>query len=86
MCKVKAGTMQERIVRRAQWEFPEGMNVLAEYWPLGGEYSVITIVEGDSVARMMAAIIAWDDVFDFTITPAVTAKDGLCLAQQMMKS
>ena len=61
------------------------MNVLAEYWPLGGEYSVITIVDGDSVARMMTAIIAWDDVFDFTITPAVEAKEELRFAQEMMK-
>lgn len=35
---------------------------------------------------MMAAIAAWSDVFDFTITPAVTAEKGLRVVQQMMKN
>jgi hypothetical protein len=61
------------------------MNVLAEYWPIGGEYSVILIAEGNNIALMMAAIMAWDDVFKVTINPAVEAKEGLRLAQQMMK-
>jgi len=86
MCKaVKAGTMQERIARRTKWKFPEGMKVLAEYWPIGGDYKVIIISEGDDIAPAMAAIAAWDDVLTFTITPAVEAKEGLRLAQQMMK-
>ena len=25
-------TFQEGVARRLQWEYPEGMNVLAEYW------------------------------------------------------
>jgi len=85
MGKPKAGTPQERIARRAQWQYPEGMRAVAEYWPIGGEYTVITIAEADSIAPIMAVVTAWADVFDFTVTPAVTAEEGLRLAQQMMK-
>ena len=84
--KPKAGTTpQERIARRAKWQFPEGARLVAEYWPIGGEYTVITIAEADSIAPLMAAIVAWADVFDFTVHPAVTAEEGLRLAQQMLK-
>lgn len=43
MAKVKAGTPQERIARRAEWRYPEGVRVVAEYWPLGGGYAVVTV-------------------------------------------
>ena len=83
LAKVKAGTQEERMARRAQWQYPEGIRVVGEYWPVGGEYAVVTIAEADNLAPVMAAIGAWSDVFDFTITPAVTAEEGLRLAQQM---
>jgi uncharacterized protein with GYD domain len=86
LAKVKAGTESERLARRAQWKYPEGMRVLAEYWPIGGEYAAITIAEVDDVAAAMASVVAWNDVFDFTITPAITAEEGLAVAQRMMKS
>jgi uncharacterized protein with GYD domain len=84
LAKVKAGTTQERVARRMQWQYPPGMRVLGEYWPVGGEYSVVTIAEGDSIEAMMAATGAWDDVLEFTIMPAVTAEEGLRLFQKMM--
>ncbi len=61
------------------------MRILAEYWPVGGEYTVITIAEGDNIAPAIQAITAWRDAFDFTVTPAVTAEEGLKLFQQMAK-
>ena len=84
LARVKAGTTQERIARRMQWQYPPGMRVLGEYWPVGGEYSVVTIAEGDSIEALFAATGAWDDLFDFTITPACTAEEGLRLFQKMM--
>ena len=82
--KLKAGTMEERLSRRAQWQYPEGLRVIAEYWPIGSEYRVICIAEADSIAPIMAAVAPWDDIFDFTITPAVIAEEGLELAKQIM--
>ena len=86
IAKVKAGTESERLKRRAQWKYPEGMRVLAEYWPIGSEYAAITIAEVDDIAAAMASVVAWNDVFDLTITPAITAEEGLAVAQRLLKS
>ena len=83
--KAIAGTSKERTARRMQWQYPEGMRVVAEYWLQGTDPNVITIAEADSIAPIMAAISAWDDVLDITVVPAVTAEEGLQMAQQMMK-
>ena len=82
--KVKGSSVaKERIARRAQWDFPPGMNVVAEYWPLGASVAVITVAEADSAVPIMAAISDWDDVFEFEVLPVVTAKEGLAMAAQM---
>jgi hypothetical protein len=81
MGKVKTGSSQERIARRAQWQYPEGMQVVTEYWPVGGEYSVITVAEADNIAPITAAITAWEDVLDITVTPPLTVEEGLRLAE-----
>ena len=57
---------------------------MVEYWPLGGEYSVISIVEADSAQVITASLITLSDVMEFSITPAVTSEEGLRFAQKMM--
>ena len=32
LLKVKGGTARDRIARRAQWQYPEGLNVVSEHW------------------------------------------------------
>jgi hypothetical protein len=82
--RAKAGsTGKERIARRISWEYPAGMRVVAEYWPMSTETAVISVAEADNVASIMAAIVDWDDVFDLTVVPAMTAEQGLELAKQM---
>jgi hypothetical protein len=86
--KVKTGTIAERVARRAQWEYPEGANPVAEYWLQSTDPSipnVVALYEADEIAPIMASIAAWDDVFDITVVPAVTSDEGLKLAQQMMQ-
>jgi len=85
LLKVKSGTMKERIPRRVGWQYPDGMRMVAEYWLQTSDPAVITVAEADSVAPIMAAVAQWDDVFDITVVPAVTAEEGLQLAQQMMQ-
>ncbi len=85
MGKPRGVGTKEGVTRRMQWKYPEGIHLVAEYWPQGGEYGVIIIAEADSIAPIMAALVAWEDVFQITVTPAVTAEEGLRLAQQMMK-
>ena len=80
-----AGTPEERTVRRAQWQYPEGLKPVAEYWLQANDPHVIAIFEADSVAPIMAVTAQWGDVFDITVIPAITAEEGLQLAQQMMQ-
>ena len=83
LLKLKAGTPEENIARRAQWQYPEGVTPVAEYWPQTTDPAVVSIFEADSTAPIMAIFATWADVFDITIVPAVTAEEGLQLAQQM---
>jgi hypothetical protein len=84
LLKATGGTPKETIARRAQWQYPEGMRVVAEYW-LQCNPVVISIIEADSIAPIVAISVEWDDVFDITVVPAITAEDGLQLARQMMQ-
>ena len=80
-----AGTPEERIARRAQWNYPEGVKLVAEYWLQASDPDVVSIFEADSVAPIMAITAEWGDVFDITVVPAITAEEGLELAKQMME-
>jgi len=84
--KVKAGTLQERLARRAQWQYPPGLRLVAEYWPLGGDHSVVIIAEADSAASVLAATAPWSDLFEITVAPVITAEEGLRVAPQLMKA
>lgn len=84
LLKVTGGTPEERIARRAQWQYPEGTRPVAEYWLQAAELAVISVFEADSNAAVMALTMAWSDVFDITVVPAVTGEQGLELAKQMM--
>jgi hypothetical protein len=85
LLKATGGTPEERIARRAQWQPPEGGQAIAEYWLQTTNPQVVAIFEADSVAPILAVTAAWGDVFDITVAPAVTAEEGLQLAQQMMQ-
>ncbi|MBO1908613.1 DUF3303 family protein [Microvirga sp. 3-52] len=78
-----ASSGKERIARRVNWEYPAGMRMVAEYWSMSTEAAVIAVTEADNVASIMTAIVDWDDVFDLTVMPAMTAEQGLEMAKQM---
>ncbi len=84
LLKAKAGTTKERMARRVQWQYPEGVRLVAEYWLQTTDPAGVSIFEADSIAPIMAATAAWDDVFEITVVPAVAAEEGLRLARQMM--
>lgn len=85
LLKPIAGTPIERIGRRLQWDYPEGIQLVAEYWLQTNNPDVVSIFEADSVAPIMAITSEWGDVFDITVVPAVTLEEGTALAQQMMQ-
>ncbi len=83
-CTVKAGsTTKSRIARRVPFQYPAGARVLAEYWLLSERPNVVLAVEGESVAALLGAVAEWDDVFEFTIIPAITAEEGIAAAPQL---
>jgi hypothetical protein len=84
LLKTRAGTSKERIARRLEWQYPAGMQLVAEYWLQTPDPNVIVVAEADSIASMMAATSAWDDVHDITVIPAVTAEEGMAIARQAM--
>jgi hypothetical protein len=65
------------LMRRASWQYPDGVKVISEYWPLSGEYQVVTVFAADSFASIMEIVQEWNDVFDTWVFPAVSAEEGL---------
>jgi hypothetical protein len=88
IAKQKASTSSaEAITRRVQWEPSEGSQILGEYWLQTNDPalpSVISVFEIDDMAGVMENFAAWDDIFEITVVPAVSAEEGLQMAQQMM--
>jgi Domain of unknown function (DUF3303) len=81
--KVRASTTRERVARRMQWSYPDGVRLIAEYWLQTPDPQIIVVSEADSIVPIMAATSAWDDVFSFTVVPAVTAEQGIEIAKRM---
>jgi hypothetical protein len=87
LCSVRydnnESTTARRIERRAKWTPPAGLNIKAEYWLDTPNPQVIIVAEADQPAAFLAAVAAWDDLFNITIVPAVTAEEGLQLASAL---
>jgi hypothetical protein len=71
-------------MRRFDYHYPEDMTIVGEYWLATDDPCVILVVEADSMAPLMAAVADWDDVFQITIVPAVTAEDGMRFAKERL--
>ncbi len=65
------------LVRRAGWEYPKGITVIAEYWPMSSDVQVVSIFSTDDAAAIMEFEFEWNDAFDIDVSPAVSAEDGL---------
>lgn len=76
----------ELIERRMQWDYPEGVRVLGEYWLEGSVASAVAIVEADTYAQLFAVTSAWDDIVDIDIAPAISAEEGMALARAMTEA
>jgi hypothetical protein len=65
------------LLRRAAWQYPEGIRVIAEYWPVSEQVQVVTVFSAESFAPVMQVELEWSDVFDISVFPAVSAEEGL---------
>ena len=78
-------TSRDAIGRRLQWEYPEGMKIIGEYWLQVASPRVVVIWETDNVAEMLRITADWGDIFDITVAPALRGEEGIALTRQMMQ-
>ena len=71
------------LLRRASWEYPAGVRVIAEYWPMADDIQVVSIFSADELAPMWELVAEWEDVFDIDVSPAVSAEEGLRVGQDV---
>jgi hypothetical protein len=71
------------LMRRTTWEYPDGIQLIAEYWPLSGDVQVISIFSTDSIAALLELEFEWSDVFDIDVSPAVSAEEGLRIGPEV---
>jgi hypothetical protein len=69
--------------RRLEWPGTEGIELVAEYWLDGGTTNLVVVFEANSAADILTFGASWDDAFELTISPAVTAAEGIELAKAM---
>ena len=76
----------DRNTRRVTWQYPEGVTVIGEYWLEHGNPRLVSIVDTDDVRTIFAATTEWEDHFDFTVVPAVTAEEGIEMVRARMEA
>ena len=81
--KGRPGTLNESIARRPQWQPPEGVNIVAEYWFPTTDPSVVAIAEADDPNALLPIRMVWDDLFEIEVFPVITAEEGLEMLGQM---
>ena len=74
---VGAADRDAALMRRATWNYPSGIQVVAEYWPMAADIQVVTIFSADDIAAVWELVAEWEDVFDIDVSPAISAEDGL---------
>jgi hypothetical protein len=77
-------TFQEGVAKRLQWDYPEGANVLAEYWLETEAPRVVAVVEAQSMEPFGQIRMDWGDMFEIEVFPVVTAEQGMEMARQAM--
>ena len=81
--KALPGDARPVIARRVKWNYPAGMKVIAEYWVQHPYMTVVSIIETDSIAPILAVNTEWSDAFSWTVAPAITAEDGIAMFKSM---
>jgi hypothetical protein len=80
---IPAAERDGALMRRAAWKYPEGVRVIAEYWPTASAVQVVTIFSADSFDSLLELELEWSDVFDIDIHPAVSADEGLRMGPEV---
>ena len=69
--------LAEVLGRRAEYKFPKGVKVIAEYWSSKRSPAVVSIFESDDAAALMINTVVWVDALDVDIYPVSTWESAL---------
>jgi hypothetical protein len=72
------------LMRRAQWNYPEGVTLIGEYWPQVEDAAVVSIFETNDHKAIMEIGFAWGDAFNIQVAPAVNFEDGLKMGAEIL--
>ncbi len=76
--KAKPGTNPRLAAqRRMEWVSPKEIRVLGEYWLAGPDPDAVMISECEDAMAIFHAANLWEDLFEVSVYPAVTAEAGL---------
>ena len=81
---VPAAERDGALMRRVSWQYPKGVHVIAEYWPLASAVQVVSIFSAESFEQVLELELEWSDVFDIDIHPAVSADEGLRMGPEVV--
>jgi hypothetical protein len=83
LLKALPGFIQQRVDQRLEWEQPEGTKVVGEYWLQTADPAVVVVCEATHISQLWALFNPWNNFFDISIYPAVSAEEGMALLKQM---
>ena len=86
LLKTRPGsTFQEGGSRRLDWQYPEGVNVVGEYWlETDSSARVVAIMEAEGMAPFGQIRMDWGDLFEIEVFPTVTAEQGMEMLREVM--
>jgi hypothetical protein len=67
---------QAALARHGRYRLPDGCEPVAEYWP-SGPVAVVAVFEADDTAATAQLRRDWQDAFDVTVLPVVSAGEEL---------
>jgi hypothetical protein len=80
---VSAAERDAALARRASWKPPAGVTPIAEYWPLSADAQVVSIFSAEQMESVLELFFEWNDVFDISVSPAVSAEEGLRIGPEV---
>ncbi len=81
-------TRQDRdevLMRRTEWDHPDSVEVLGEWWPASSSTAVVVAFETDDYEEIMEIDLTWGDAFEIEMSPAVTPDEGLELGPRILE-
>lgn len=79
------GAVQEALKRHQEWQHPPGLNIIADYY-VSGTPQIVIICEAQDTAPLYALHLAWGDLFEVKVYPAMPLDEAIRTGLQMYQS